>query len=180
MEILLEILFEIIAEVVGALIEGVFYALSDRYMSNTKAKRRAKYIIGALVMAAVVALTIYGLATKRGPVVIASLSYILSMVIIRGVLFFNGQNGKKWLDRLLRWLARILNYGFAITLIVLAAMYVNGPVAKPLLISLSALAIIVFFAIDMHRIRVWDERREQKHRPVDRGRDIRNRSDDQD
>ena len=180
MEVLLEILFEIVVQIVGAIIEELFYALSDRYMSNTQAKKRAKYIIGALILTGVIALTVYGLITKRGPIVIASLSYILSLSIIRGALFFNGQDGKKWLNRLFGWLARILHYGFATTLIVLAAIYVDGQVAKPLLISLSALSIVVFFFIDMHKLRVWDKERGKKRELSfkDQSNDVSNRLDD--
>ena len=180
MEVLLEILFEIVGELVGAIIEGLFCALSDRYMSNTQAKKRAKYIIGALILTGVIALTVYGLITKRGPIVIASLSYILSLSIIRGALFFNGQDGKKWIKQLFGWLARILHYGFAITLIVLTAIYVDGPVAKPLLISLSALSIVVFFFIDMHKLRTWDKERGKKRELsfTDQSNDVKDRLDD--
>ena len=179
MEVLLEILFEIIAQIVGVIIEGLFYALSDRYMSNTQAKRRAKYIIGALILTGVIALTVYGLIIKRGPIVIASLSYILSLSIIRGALFFNGQGGKKWIKQLFGWLARILHYGFAIILIVLTAIYVDGPVAKPLIISLSALSIVIFSLIDMHKLRTWDkEQGEGELSFTDQSNDVKDRLDD--
>lgn len=162
MELLFELVLEIILEIIGAIIEGGFYKLSDKYMVNTKTKRITKFVIGTLILIGVIAITIYGLATKKGPIIIASLSYILSIVIVRGILFFNGKNGKKWIDTLFKWIARILHYGFAITIIVLTAMFVDRPVATPLIIGLSVVAIIILICVDIHRLRVWEQRKEEK------------------
>ena len=162
MEVLLEILLEVVFEAVGCLIEVTFYALSDRYMSNTQAKRRAKYIIGSIIFIAVIGLAVYGLATKRTPIVVATLSYILAVAIIRAILFFNGKDGKRWLNVLCGWVARILHYGFAITIIVLSAIYVDGQIARPVLIACSVLSIVVFFFIDMHKLRQCCKESEQK------------------
>ena len=162
MELLFELVLEIILEIIGAIIEGGFYKLSDKYMVNTKTKRITKFVIGTLILMGVIAITIYGLATKKGPIIIASLSYILSIVIVRGVLFFNGKNGKNWINTLFMWIARILHYGFAITIIVLTLMYVDRPVASPLIIGLSVVAIITLFCVDLHRLRVLEQRKEEK------------------
>lgn len=162
MELLFELVLEIILEIIGAIIEGGFYKLSDKYMVNTKTKRITKFVIGTLILIGVIAITIYGLATKKGPIIIASLSYILSIVTVRGVLFFNGKNGKKWIDTLFKWIARILHYGFAITIIVLTIMFVDRPVASPLIIGLSVVAIIILFCVDLHRLRVLEQRKEEK------------------
>ena len=162
MEVLIDIVAELIFEIIGAIIEGGFYKLSDKYMVNTKAKRITKFVIGTLILIGVIAITVYGLATKKGPIIIASLSYILSIVIVRGVLFFNGKNGKKWIDTLFKWIARILHYGFAITIIVLTAKFVDRPVATPLIIGLSIAAIIILFCVDLHRLRVWDQQKAEK------------------
>ena len=162
MEVLFEILFEIIGEVLCAVLEGAFYSLSDKYMVNTKTKRITKFVIGTLILIAVIAVTVYGLVIKKGPLIIASLSYILSIIVVRGVLFFNGKNGKKWIDRLFRWIARILHYGFAVSIIVLTVMFVDGPVAKPLIICLSLLGIIIVFFVDLHKLRIWDKQKVEK------------------
>ena len=162
MEVLIELLLEVLFEVIGSLIEEGFYALSDRYMSNTKAKRRAKFIIGSLIFVAVAGLVIYGLVTKRKPIVVAALAFILAIVTIRTILFFNGKDGKKWVNVLFGWVARVLHYGFATTIIVLSAIYVDGPVAKPVLIVCSSISIVVFFFIDLHKIRERDKDREQR------------------
>ena len=162
MELLIELVLEIIFEIIGAIIEGGFYKLSDKYMANTKTKRITKFVIGTLILIGVIAITIYGLATKKGPIIIASLSYILSIVIVRGVLFFNGKNGKKWIDTLFKWIARILHYGFAITIIVLTVIYVDRPVASPLIIGLSVVAIIILICVDAHRLRVSEHQKQEK------------------
>ena len=162
MEFLIEIVLEIIFEIIGAIAEGGFYKLSNKYMVNTKTKRITKLVIGTLILIGVIAITIYGLATKKGPIIIASLSYILSIVIVRGVLFFNGKNGKKWIDTLFKWIARILHYGFATTIIVLTAMFVERPVATPLIIALSLVAINILFCVDLNRLHVWEQRKEEK------------------
>jgi len=162
MEFLIELVIEIIVEIIGAILEGGFYKLSDKYMVNTKTKRITKFIIGTLILIGVIAITVYGLATKKGPIIIASLSYILSIVIVRGVLFFNGKNGKKWIDRLFKWIARILHYGFAITIIVLTAIFVDRPVATPLIIGLSAVAIGILFCVDIHKLRVLEKENAEK------------------
>ena len=164
MEILFEALLEIFGEVICAAVGTAFCSLSDKYMISTKTRRLVRLIIGTLILIGVIAVTIYGLVIKKGPLIIASLLYILSIIIVRGVLFFNGKNGKKWIDRLFRWIARILHYGFAVTIIVLAAIFVNKPVAKPVIICLSVLAIIILAFIDAHRYRVWKKQKVEENK----------------
>ena len=162
MEILFEALLEIFGEVICAAVGTAFCSLSDKYMISTKTRRLVRLIIGTLILIGVIAVTIYGLVIKKGPLIIASLLYILSIIIVRGVLFFNGKNGKKWIDTLFKWIARILHYGFAITIIVLTAKFVDRPVATPLIIGLSIAAIIILFCVDLHRLRVWDQQKAEK------------------
>ena len=66
MEVLIEIVLEIIFEIIGAIVEDGFYKLSDKYMANTKTKRITKFVLGTLILIGVIAITIYGLATKKG------------------------------------------------------------------------------------------------------------------
>ena len=52
-------------------------------------------------------------------------------------------------------------------------MYVDRPVATPLIIGLSVVAIIILFCVDLHRLRVSENRKEEKTKvPASNDNDI--------
>lgn len=162
MEILFELFFEIALEITMAIVDGLFCALSDRVMSSTKVRRRVKWIIGTILLSGVVALTIYALCTKTGPLITASLIYILAISLAHGAIFYLRHTQKAGLLCFLRWVCRIINYSFSVAAIVLAGIYVNELSARITLIVSSIIAIIIYLCVDFHRFRVKYDHNEPK------------------
>ena len=149
-EALIELIFGVIAEGVGRL----FSSVSDHYFHDTKAKRRLRMIIGSLIFAGIFALSIYCLIKGNTPLAIATAVFLLFSALLRYGLFTISGMGKRKVETAVSVLISLSRYAYGISLIVLSALWVNGPIAKPLITTLSSIAIAVFFLIDMHKIRV--------------------------
>ena len=174
MEILLELVLGILFEAIGALIEGLFMSLVDTVMNSSKALKVTKYIIGSLLLMGLIAICTYGLIKKQEPIIIASISYILTAGVLRAVLFYFKETKFKAIKIIIRWVLRIVNYSFCIVLIVLTTIYVNTTIAKVVIIVLTSIAIVILFFVDLYRIEVYEKRKE-KQREEQRRKEEENR-----
>ena len=162
-EIVFEIVFEIAFEGLFALGSTAFIKLSDKCIEDTKSRQWVKWTIGTLLLLATIGVIVYGLVKKRGAIVTASLIYLLATTILIALSFYNKRWKKRFLAASIFWVSHILHYGFATALFVLSIIFVDGPVAKYVIVIGAVIAIIVFISIDVHKGRV---RNKQKENPL--------------
>ncbi len=154
-EFILEILFEVLAEFGGILIGKLF----NRVETDKKALKAWKIVIYSIITALIMTLLIVSLIYKKGVIVIAALSYLGLLLIAYYLIFiFREVMVRKTGEIIVRWIMRFARYAFSITLIVLAFLYLTDEVAQILMLSGSALAIVIFIFIDVFRIHRYNSR----------------------
>ena len=160
MEFLFEIIFEFVFEGLFALGSTAFVKLSDKCIEDTKSRQWVKWTIGTLLLLATIGVIVYGLVKKRGVIVTASLIYLLATTLLIALSFYNKRWKKRFLATLIFWVTHILHYGFATALVFLSIIFVDGPVAKYVIVIGAVIAIIIFISIDVHKGRVRNKQKE--------------------
>lgn len=155
MEALVELLIELVVEVFGQIIFEVLSAAIANFSSyihvNTKAKKILKYSIAAVVFSATLVLLILALCYKTTIYVEIVVSYFI-VLLITYILKYISKNIWKnpTFERTILWVNRGIHYAFPIVLIVFASINVNK--ATPVIISFSAVALVVYLCINIYRI----------------------------
>ena len=155
MEALFELLIELFIEVFGQIILEALSAGVANFFSyihtNTKAKKILKTVIAGFIFSATLVLLILALCFKKSLYVEIVIGYFI-VLFITYVLKYISRNVWKnhRFEQSVLWINRSIHYAFPIVLIVFAAIYPNK--ATPILISLSSVALAIYFSINMYRL----------------------------
>ena len=148
-ELVLELFFEFMAEFGFVLIGKLF----NKVETDKKSLKAIKITIYSILAILLISLLVTSLIYKKGIIVVFVLSYLGLLLIAYYLIFlFNEVMVRPIGAKIVRWIVRIIRYPFAISLIILASLYLKDDLAKALMITGSIIGIIIFIFIDAFRI----------------------------
>ncbi len=152
MDAIIEIVFEIVFEVFGEFLFVLIGKIFEKAGMDKRYLRKTKIIIYSILALVLLSLLILSLINKKGAIIALILSYLALIVVGYYLLFiFKTVTINPKASNIIRWIIRILRYPFVISLIVLSCIYLNDS-SKILMITGSAISIIIFVFIDAFRI----------------------------
>ncbi len=168
MEALVELVFEIIFEVLGEVIFVIIGKFFNMVDEDERKLKITKIIIYSIIAILLLTLLIVSLAYKKGVIIALVLSYLMVLLIANYAIFFFRQIIiSTTMEKITRWIVRILRYVFTISLIIVGINYLTDETAKILLISGSILAIVIYFFIDVYRIRKYNNKTKKEENIID-------------
>jgi len=151
-EIIGEAIFELFAEIILQGIANLLSSLFHIFENNSKTKRLIKLILVYIFFVLVLGLLIFSLFTKKGLYIQVILIYFILMLFVYFFKFLNKNILQNKYHLWVRVITSILHYALAISIIVVTA--INKVTASSVLIILFAsLSILIFFILDMFRIK---------------------------
>ena len=167
MEAIFEIIFEVVFELIFGIIDIVYDKTADRILNDTKAKKVAKIMIGIILLAVGVLFLSISISYKKGHLVILSLSFLLSFIILNFILFLNkNQFNKTWINVIVKIVKSISRYVLLGLLIYFAKK--DLPLnAATLLMVISIFTIIFCFMLDVFYLTLSNKRRQDAKKKVE-------------
>ena len=149
MEILIEFLAELIIEVfgeIGVYVLGKFFNMN---LHDSRALKITKYVIYTIVFLIEMTLLIIAIFNKRGIIIVTVIAFLILNLLVMYLRYIIPNKKTK---SILLIIGTIIRYALAITLIVLASLYLENNASKIWLIILSIISIIIFIFVDSFRI----------------------------
>ena len=149
MEILIEFLAELIIEVfgeIGVYVLGKFFNMN---LHDSRALKITKYVIYTIVFLIEMTLLIIAIFNKRGIIIVTVIAFLILNLLVMYLRYIIPNKKTK---SILLIIGTIIRYALAITLIVLASLYLENNASKICLIILSIISIIIFIFVDSFRI----------------------------
>lgn len=149
MEILIEFLAELIIEVFGEIGVYVLGRFFDMNLHDSRALKITKYVIYTIVFLIEMTLLIIAIFNKRGIIIVTVIAFLILNLLVMYLRYIIPNKKTK---SILLIIGTIMRYALAITLIVLASLYLENNASKIWLIILSIISIIIFIFVDSFRI----------------------------
>lgn len=153
MEALFEILFEIFGELILHIIGYVVGGFFDYLNANSKVKKIVKSCVGFTFFGLILLVLILSLIYQKTALLIVTIVYFIIVTILNLLKFTNKNNfNNKGLNKTINVIKHILHYSFPIVLIAFGAISLEKVSSRAWLISLSIVAMVIRFAIDLYKL----------------------------